>query len=46
MSDILAKRRQVKEAYGNSDRWSKKVDGMTDEQIVAIFFRLKKQNKI
>lgn len=44
--DILLKRQLVKDAYNNSPKWSKKVDGMTDQQVIAVYFRLKQQNQI
>ena len=44
--DIHFKRQLVKDAYSNSPKWNKKVDGMTDQQVIAVYFRLKKQNQI
>ena len=46
MSDILLKRQLVKDAYNNSPKWCAKVDKMTDEQLMAVYFRLKQQNQI
>lgn len=45
MDDITQKREQVKSAY-KSQSWFNKVDGMSDEQVVAIYLRLKNQGKI
>lgn len=44
--DIYLKRQLVKDAYNNSPKWNKKVDGMTDQQVIAVYFRLKQQNQI
>lgn len=38
-------RNAVKGAY-HSERWWKKVDKMTDNQLFAVYSRLKSQNKI
>lgn len=46
MSDILMKRQLVKDAYNNSPTWSAKVDKMSDDQVIAVYFRLKKKNQI
>ena len=35
----------VKSAY-NSDNWKKKVDRMSDEQIIAVYYSLVKQGRI
>ena len=45
-NDILLKRQLVKDAYNGSPTWVAKVDKMTDEQIVAVYFRLKQNNQI
>jgi hypothetical protein len=42
----ISTRELVKKAYPNSIKWSKKVDNMTDGQVTAIFFRLRKEGKI
>ena len=39
------KRNAVKNAYPHSD-WGKRVDKMTDDQVIAIYLRLKLQGKI
>lgn len=44
-SDILAKREAVKFAYP-SPTWANKVMKMTDSQIIAVYLRLKSQNKV
>jgi hypothetical protein len=46
MDDISRKRELVARAYPNSKSWSAKVKGMPDNQIVAIFLRLRGQGKI
>lgn len=43
--DIPQKRRLVKEAY-DGKTWHDKVDKMSDQQIIAVYFRLKRTNKI
>lgn len=43
--DILRKKEAVKAAYPGP-KWSEKVDKMSEGQIIAVFMRLKKQNKI
>lgn len=45
-NDILLKRQLVKDAYNGSPKWAAKVDKMTDEQIIAVYFRLKQNNQI
>ena len=45
-NDILLKRQLVKGAYNGSPKWAAKVDKMTDEQIIAVYFRLKQNNQI
>lgn len=45
-NDILLKRQLVKDAYNGSPKWAAKVDKMTDEQVIAVYFRLKKNNQI
>lgn len=46
MDDIVSKRKLVKDAYDNSPAWVAKVDAMTDQQVLAVYFRLKKTNRI
>jgi hypothetical protein len=46
MDDISRKRELVLKAYPNSKAWSAKVKSMPDNQIVAIFLRLRGQGKI
>jgi hypothetical protein len=46
MSGISQKRELIKRAYSPSITWPAKVDKMTDSQVIAIFFKLKKQGKI
>jgi hypothetical protein len=42
---IVQLRNLVKQAY-LSIAWTQKVDRMSDQQVTAIFFRLKEQGKI
>lgn len=46
MSDISIKRELIKKAYPSSMTWPKKVDNMPEGQVIAIFFRLKREGKI
>ena len=46
MDDIAHKRKLVKDAYDNNPKWVSKVDAMTDQQVLAVYFRLKKNNRI
>ena len=39
------KREVLKRLY-RSDKWARRVDGMTDDQVTAIYLRLKSQGKI
>lgn len=39
-------REALKGAYGGSASWIQKVNKMSDNQVAAIFLRLKSQNKI
>ena len=39
------KREALKKVY-NSRAWAEKVNKMSDDQVVAIYLRLKSQNKI
>jgi hypothetical protein len=45
MDDIFEKRRLVLKAYP-TETWKAKVKKMRDDQIVAVFFRLRRQGKI
>lgn len=42
---VEQKRKAVRQAYP-SDKWKKKVDEMTDDQVTAIYIRLKGQGKV
>lgn len=44
-SDILVKKNAVTQAY-SGPAWKAKVDKMTDSQIIAVYLRLKSQNKV
>lgn len=41
----IRERELVKKAY-TGERWANKVNRMSDQQIIAIFFRLRRQGKI
>lgn len=44
---IDKKREQLKGAYpGSGEKWAKKVDNMTDDQVAAMYLRLKDQGKV
>lgn len=45
MDDITQKREKLKTAY-KSESWAQRVDGMPDEQVVAIYLRLHAQGKV
>ncbi|QEQ93546.1 hypothetical protein SEA_GIRLPOWER_47 [Streptomyces phage GirlPower] len=45
-SGIFQKRELIKQAYPHSKTWPSKVDKMPEGQVVAIFFKLKRQGKI
>lgn len=45
MGDVERKREAIKAAYV-STRWREKVNAMSDAQVVAIFFNLRKQGKV
>ncbi|QGJ96752.1 hypothetical protein SEA_FIDGETORCA_53 [Streptomyces phage FidgetOrca] len=45
-SDIFQKRELIKQAYPHSKTWPSKVNKMPEGQVMAIFFRLKRQGKI
>lgn len=45
-SDIFQKRELIKQAYPHSKTWPSKVDRMAEGQVLAIFFKLKRQGKI
>ena len=38
-------REQLKKVYPGH-KWAQKVNGMTDAQVIAVYMRLKQQNKI
>lgn len=40
------KEREAVKAVYKSANWIRKVNAMSDNQVIAIYFRLKKQNKI
>ena len=39
-------RTRLKEAYPGSESWARRVDHMTDDQVIAIYLRLKSQGKV
>jgi hypothetical protein len=46
MSDSTEAKRQKLIAKYPGDKWKRKVTAMTDGQVVAIFLRLRQNNKI
>jgi hypothetical protein len=45
MSDLEQKKEVVKK-YGRSSSWADKVDKMSEEQVTAIYLRLKAEGKL
>ena len=41
----MREREAVKKVYPYK-RWWKKVDAMTDQQVIALFYRFKRENKL
>lgn len=41
-----SKRELIKQAYPRSKAWISKVDRMPEPQVVAIFFKLRREGKI
>jgi len=46
MSGISQQRELLKKAYPHSKTWSSKVNKMPEDQVTAIYLRLKGQGKI
>lgn len=46
MDDISRKRELVLKAYPHSKTWPAQVKKMPDNQIIAIFLRLRRQGKV
>jgi hypothetical protein len=46
VSDSTEAKRQMLIAKYKGDKWKRKVTKMTDDQVVAIFLRLRQDNKI
>lgn len=46
MDDLAIQRQAVKDAYDNNPTWVSKVDQMSNGQLIAVYFRFIKQNKI
>lgn len=42
----ISKRELIKQAYPHSKAWKAKVDRMPENQVTAIFFKLRKEGKI
>ncbi|QEQ93917.1 hypothetical protein SEA_KARDASHIAN_52 [Streptomyces phage Kardashian] len=42
----ISTRELIKQAYPHSKTWSARVDKMSDGQVAAIFFRLKREGKL
>lgn len=45
MDDVSKKREALIAAY-SGDKWRKKVLAMSDTQVIAVFMRLRKQDKV
>lgn len=45
MSGTNAKRQQLKQVY-STPTWARKVDRMSDGQVIAIFMRLRREGKL
>lgn len=45
MDDVTKKREALKSVY-HSESWVEKVKNMPDDQVVAVYLRLKAQNKV
>lgn len=45
MSDISRKRELIKQAYP-SPTWAAKVNKMTDNQVIAVLMKLRRQGKL
>jgi hypothetical protein len=41
----MSEREQLKGVYKN-ETWAKKVDNMSDDQVIAVYMRLKAQGKL
>lgn len=44
--NIQSKRKAVSDAYPNSGKWKSRVTKMADDQVTAIYLRLKTQGKV
>jgi hypothetical protein len=42
----ISKRELIKQAYPHSKTWPVRVDKMSEGQVTAIFFRLKREGKL
>lgn len=42
----ISKRELIKQAYPHSVTWAAKVSKMSEQQVIAIFFRFKKEGKL
>lgn len=42
----ISKRELIKQAYPHSPKWVAKVNKMTENQVTAIFFSLRRQGKL
>lgn len=45
-NDIEVKRTRIKEAYSNSQKWSDRVNKMSDAQVLAVYARLVRESRI
>lgn len=46
MDDISKKREAVIAAYPGSSKWKSKVTKMPEDQVIAVYLRLKAQGKV
>jgi hypothetical protein len=46
MSGIFDKRELIKKAYPRSHTWPSKVNKMPENQVIAIFLKLRREGKI
>ena len=45
MDDLQFKREKIKQAYDHSPKWVERVNKMSDQQVIAVYFRLNKTNR-
>lgn len=42
----VSEREMIKRAYPHSPKWAARVNKMPDNQVIAIFYKLKREGKI